>query len=76
MTNILIIDDEESIAWALRRAFERAGHVVAVSSSAEDGFKKLAAFPPAMVFLDVRLPGIDGLSALGTMQSLAPRRGS
>ena len=72
MANILIIDDEESIAWALRRAFERAGHVVAVSSSAEDGFKKLAAFPPAMVFLDVRLPGIDGLSALGTMQSLAP----
>ena len=39
--SILIIDDEEPIAWSLRRAFEREGYRVAVAASAEDGLAKL-----------------------------------
>ncbi len=37
MPSILIIDDEEPIAWALRRAFEREKYAVAVAATAEDG---------------------------------------
>lgn len=70
--SILIIDDEEPIAWALRRAFEREGYRVAVAPSAEDGLKKAAAQPPDIVFLDVRLPGMDGLTALARLKELAP----
>jgi two-component system nitrogen regulation response regulator GlnG len=70
--SILIIDDEEPIAWALRRAFEREGYRVAVSASAEEGLKKAFAHPPDVVFLDVRLPGMDGLTALGKLKDLAP----
>ena len=69
--SILIIDDEESIAWALQRAFEREGYRVAVAASAEDGLKKAAAHPPDVVFLDVRLPGMDGLTALGRLKGAA-----
>ena len=69
---VLIIDDEEPIAWALRRAFEREGFRAAVSGSAEDGLKKAAADPPDVVFLDVRLPGMDGLSALARLKAAAP----
>jgi two-component system nitrogen regulation response regulator GlnG len=70
--SVLIIDDEEPIAWALRRAFEREGFRAAVSGSAEDGLKKAAADPPDVVFLDVRLPGMDGLTALARLKAAAP----
>lgn len=69
--SILIIDDEEPIAWALKRAFERDGCRVAVSPSAEDGLKKAAARPD-VIFLDVRLPGMDGLTALAELRDTAP----
>ncbi|MFO0803627.1 MAG: sigma-54 dependent transcriptional regulator [Gemmataceae bacterium] len=69
--SVLIIDDEEPIVWALRRAFEREGYRVAVSASAEDGLKK-AASRPDVIFLDVRLPGMDGLTALAKLREEAP----
>jgi two-component system, NtrC family, nitrogen regulation response regulator GlnG len=72
MSSILIIDDEEPIAWALRRAFEREGFRVEVSATAEDGLAKARQHPPDVVFLDVRLPGMDGLTALGELKKAAP----
>src|SRR3954469_17000017 len=72
MGSLLIIDDEEPIAWALRRAFERDGHRVAVAASAEDGLAKARQNPPDAVFLDVRLPGMDGLTALVELKKVAP----
>jgi two-component system nitrogen regulation response regulator GlnG len=75
MAHILIIDDEEPIAWALRRAFERDGHRVAVAASAEDGLARARQQPPAVVFLDVRLPGMDGLAALAELKKVAPAAG-
>jgi two-component system nitrogen regulation response regulator GlnG len=69
--SILIIDDEEPIAWSLRRAFEREGYRVAVAASAEDGLAKAAARPPDVVFLDIRLPGMDGLQALAQLKTRA-----
>jgi two-component system nitrogen regulation response regulator GlnG len=69
---ILIIDDEEGIVWSLRKAFEREGYRVAVAASAEDGLKKAGEFQPSVIFLDIRLPGMDGLTALGKLKTLAP----
>ncbi len=72
MPSVLIVDDEEPIAWALRRAFERIGHKVAVAATAEDGLAKAKTAKPDVVFLDVRLPGMDGLTALDKLKSVAP----
>lgn len=71
--SILIIDDEEPIAWALRRAFERDKYRVEVAATAEDGLAKAKRHPPDVVFLDVRLPGMDGLTALGELKAASPR---
>ena len=71
-SSVLIIDDEEPIAWALRRAFERNKHRVEVAATAEDGLAKARRSPPDVVFLDVRLPGMDGLTALGELKKSAP----
>src|SRR4029077_7054619 len=75
MPSILIIDDEEPIAWALRRAFEREKYTVAVAASAEEGLAATRQHPPDVVFLDVRLPGMDGLTALAKLKEIAPAPG-
>jgi two-component system nitrogen regulation response regulator GlnG len=72
MPAVLIIDDEEPIAWALKRAFEREGFRVTVAASAEAGLKQAATSPPDVIFLDVRLPGMDGLAALAELKRTAP----
>jgi two-component system nitrogen regulation response regulator GlnG len=72
MPQVLIIDDEETIAWALRRAFEREHYRVAVAASAEAGLGLVRQQPPEVIFLDVRLPGMDGLAALEQLRRLAP----
>jgi two-component system nitrogen regulation response regulator GlnG len=69
---VLICDDEEGIAWALRKACEKRGHRVAVAATAEDALAKAEADPPDAAFLDVRLPGMDGLTALAELRKLAP----
>jgi two-component system nitrogen regulation response regulator GlnG len=72
MPSILIIDDEEPIAWALRRAFEREKYHVGVAASAEDGIEQARRQKPDVIFLDVRLPRMDGLTALTHLRKAAP----
>jgi two-component system nitrogen regulation response regulator GlnG len=70
VAHILIVDDEEAVCWALERALSREGHQVAVAASAEEAFVQVQKQRPAAVILDVRLPGLDGLSALGRLRQL------
>ncbi len=70
--SILIIDDEEAITWALRRAFEKAGYTVHITATSEDGLRIAAANSPDVIFLDVRLPGQDGLSAMPRLMATTP----
>lgn len=62
--HVLIVDDEPSICWALEKMLTQEGHDVSIASSAEDGLRLVATRRPDLIFLDVRLPGEDGLSAL------------
>jgi two-component system nitrogen regulation response regulator GlnG len=68
--HVLIIDDEEAVCWVLRRALERTNYKVSVASTAEDGLKSAQQDRPDVVVLDVRLPGMDGLTALGKLREL------
>lgn len=70
MSRILVVDDEESVCWALERALTREGHRVAVASSAEEAFDLAARQSPEVVILDIRLPGMDGLTAMSRLREL------
>ena len=72
MRHVLIVDDEEAVCWALDRALSREGHRVAVAASAEQGLALADRQRPDAVILDVRLPGMDGLTALGLFQQRLP----
>lgn len=70
MKHILIVDDEEAVCWALQRALVREGHSAAVAPSAEEAFTLAEKQRPDAILLDVRLPGMDGLTALGRLRAL------
>ncbi len=71
MSDILIVDDEEAVCWALKKALTAEGHRVATAASAEEAFVLAQKQPPDAVVLDVRLPGLDGLAALGRLRALS-----
>jgi excisionase family DNA binding protein len=61
-TRVLVVDDEQSIVIVIQRFLEHYGPQFQVSS-AMDGFDaghQVGLFQPSVVFLDLRLPGIDG----------------
>jgi two-component system nitrogen regulation response regulator GlnG len=70
VSHILLVDDEEAVCWALQRALAGEGHQVAVAASAEDAFRLAEMQRPDAVLLDVRLPRMDGLTALGRLREL------
>ncbi len=70
MRHVLVVDDEEAVCWTLQRALRREGYDVAVASSAEEAFDRAREHCPDAIVLDVRLPGMDGLSALAKLRQL------
>ena len=70
---VLVVDDEPSICWGFERLLGDQGHHVVTASSAEEGLRLAAEHDVALVVLDVRLPGEDGISACRGF-SLPPRR--
>ncbi|REK08261.1 MAG: sigma-54-dependent Fis family transcriptional regulator [Planctomycetota bacterium] len=71
MSHVLVVDDEESICWGLKRLLSESGHDVSVAASAEEALETVARRTPDLVVLDVRLPGMDGLTAMQRLRDLA-----
>ncbi|MFA5801501.1 MAG: response regulator transcription factor [Thermoleophilia bacterium] len=57
---VLIIEDEESIASFIRMYLEKEGYEVHVAGTGEDGLELARDRNPAVILLDIMLPGIDG----------------
>jgi len=66
---ILIIDDEEGIRFSLRGILEDDGHEVMEAESGEMGLEVLGTTIPDLVFLDIWLPGMDGLEVLDAIRA-------
>jgi len=58
---ILVVEDEPSIADLLRLYLSRAGYGVHVERDGEAGLAQVRALRPALILLDVGLPGADGI---------------
>jgi len=69
MSSVLIVDDEPAICWAFREALTEDGHSVRVVPSGEEALNLTdRGWRPDVVVMDVRLPGIDGLSAMRALR--------
>jgi two-component system, NtrC family, nitrogen regulation response regulator NtrX len=69
---ILVIDDEPGIRDALRQILEYEGHEVRVAGSGGEGLTLYPEFRPHLVFLDVKMAGLDGLDTLTRLKELDP----
>jgi two-component system nitrogen regulation response regulator NtrX len=61
---ILVIDDEAEIRRSLRMILEYEGYDVLEASSAPEGIALAERESPDLIFLDIKMPGMDGLEAL------------
>ena len=72
MARLLIVDDEASIRDVLRQLFEYEGHEVAVAPDGMDALSMLDSAAPDVVFLDVKMPGLDGMEVLQRIRERRP----
>ncbi|MEW5807177.1 MAG: sigma-54 dependent transcriptional regulator [Acidobacteriota bacterium] len=69
---ILVVDDEEIVQDVLGSLFRKNGYRVAQAMSAEEGLGRLDGENPDLVLLDILLPGMSGLEALGKIVEINP----
>ena len=70
---VLVVDDERGIRAALGQLLEYEGYDVRTAETAPDAIALYPEFRPHLTFLDVKLPGMDGLEALKRLRELDPR---
>ena len=61
---VLIVDDELDIREGSERILKRMGFDVTTAANGEEGLEKFSNINPAIVLLDLKMPGIDGLEVL------------
>jgi DNA-binding response OmpR family regulator len=66
--HILVVDDDALLRRSLAFNLEKAGYGVSTVASAEDALAQAHLNPPDLVLLDIGLPGMDGLDALGRLR--------
>jgi DNA-binding response OmpR family regulator len=64
-TRILIADDEPNIRLLYKSELEADGYEVIVAVDGKDALDKVESGKPDLVVLDIRMPGLDGVEALG-----------
>ena len=62
--NILLIDDEEAFVTTLQERLEMRGFSPRVATDGLTGLEMIAAEPPDVVVLDLRMPGLSGVEVL------------
>jgi two-component system nitrogen regulation response regulator NtrX len=70
--HILIVDDEQAIRTSLGGVLEDEGYRVTAVGTGDDALRGLAEELPDLVFLDIWMPGRDGLDTLGEIKRLRP----
>lgn len=73
MAKILVADDERGICDAFAAFLSDEGHEPLLASSGPEAVRIVRDKRPAVVFLDVRMPGGDGIDALQEIQAIAPK---
>jgi len=69
---ILIVDDEPQVAEVLAKSLNRQGHRTSVVHSGAEALDRLRTAAPDAMFLDVSMPGMNGLEVMQEVKRLKP----
>lgn len=69
---VLLVEDEPKVRSLVQNFLEFKGFTVIAASSGEEALERLACSSPGVVLLDIKLPGMDGLSTLKRLRVSHP----
>ncbi len=74
MSRILVVDDEENIRFTLKELLKREGqgYIVDEASDGKAAIESVGAQDYSVVIMDIRMPRMDGMTALREMKRLRP----
>src|SRR3972149_7032037 len=67
---ILVIDDDSSITSVLKRGLSYEGYTLDIANNGKEGLEIARLRPPALVILDIMMPGIDGIEVCLRLRSV------
>lgn len=69
---VLIVDDEETLVWALEKVLQQAGYTeIASTTDPRQAISIFQAFRPDIVLLDLQMPYVDGYAVLRSIRAQA-----
>ncbi|HDJ27657.1 MAG TPA: response regulator [Proteobacteria bacterium] len=68
--HVLVIDDEQDLRDGSERILVRMGFTVSKAARGDEGLKILKKEPVAIVLLDLKMPGMDGMEVLGHIKKI------
>lgn len=73
MAKILVVEDEKNLRVLYKQDLEQDGHEVVTAATAAEGIALVDRENPDLVILDIRMPGMDGLEAMGRVLEKHPK---
>lgn len=70
MVKILIVDDDGDIQAVLSDLVESEGYQACVAGNGSRALKNISSYAPDLILLDIKLPGIDGMSLLEKIKKI------
>lgn len=65
MAKLLVVDDDENICLLYEEEFTEEGFEVEIAKNGKECIDKLKSFSPDLIIMDIRMPEMDGIEALG-----------
>lgn len=65
MATLLIVDDEANQRRLYQEELSDEGYTIMLAENGKEALESIAEMPPDLVVLDIRMPVMDGLEALG-----------
>ena len=72
MQTILIVDDDKSIRYSLKRMLEENFSVI-TAQNGEEALDRVRKIPPDLIIMDIKMPGRNGIDVLKEMKSIDPK---
>ncbi|MBI4550249.1 MAG: response regulator [Candidatus Omnitrophica bacterium] len=72
ITKLLVVDDEVEICDFLKTFFEERNYKVFTALNGETALRVVEKEKPAVVLLDIKMPGLDGIEVLKRIKALHP----
>jgi len=70
---ILVVDDEEMVRLLFKETLEELGHTVILAADASEGLELVKQRDFDLVFLDLKMPGMDGTELFRQIKIIKPR---